>query len=363
MLLLALLTTLAVSPHPPSSASTAPAAARVTTAGPTLLLDGHPWWPAGVNAYQLATDWSVNVGCGAMVDLDAFFAGLPAGSLTRFDAFQSLAVDKYTHQLDPGPIDAVLAAAARHGQLVLPVLSPQDGACASGPFKDRDFYAAGGTQQPGPGEVRVMSFRDWMRYAVDRWRTSPVVAGWELVGEPETSVCGDAACSWPARTCPADAGAVLRSFLDVTGAEVKAIDPAHLVFAGFTGGGQCGTGGQDYQLAAASPGVDVVEYHDYGADGVPLPGDRWNGLAVRLQQAAAVGKPLLVAEVGQLAGSCGTTVDRAASLRTKLSGQQQAGTAGALLWAWVPDPRPGECTYDVGDGDPALGVLDELRHP
>ena len=44
--------------------------------------------------------------------------------------------------------------------------------------------------------------------------------------------------------------------------------------------------------------VDVLQYHDYGADGVPLPGDQWNGLARRIEQASNVSKPLLVAETG-----------------------------------------------------------------
>ncbi|MGW0183426.1 hypothetical protein [Nocardia sp. NPDC003345] len=40
-------------------------AGRVTVAGGALRLDGAPWWPAGLDAYQLATDWSINRGCGA----------------------------------------------------------------------------------------------------------------------------------------------------------------------------------------------------------------------------------------------------------------------------------------------------------
>ena len=35
------------------------------TASTSLTLDGEPWWPVGLNAYQLGTDWRVNAGCGA----------------------------------------------------------------------------------------------------------------------------------------------------------------------------------------------------------------------------------------------------------------------------------------------------------
>jgi mannan endo-1,4-beta-mannosidase len=34
---------------------------RVGTSGMSLTLDGKPWWPVGVNAYQLGTDWQINV--------------------------------------------------------------------------------------------------------------------------------------------------------------------------------------------------------------------------------------------------------------------------------------------------------------
>lgn len=333
--------------------------ARVTTDGTALRLDGQPWWPTGFNAYQLGTNWAVNWGCGAMVDLDAYFGALPAHSLTRFNAFQALAVDRFTGELDFGPLDAVFAAAEAHGQLVIPVLAAQDGACEDEVFKDRQWYLDGWTV-PVAHERAVLSFRDWVTTAVTRWKDSPALAAWELVGEPETSVCTDAACSWWLRQCPSDAAAVLRGFFDVAGAQVRALDPRTLITAGFTGGGQCGTQGDEYATVGSSPWVDVVQYHDYGADAVPLPGDQWNGLARRITQAQQIGKPLLVAEIGELAGWCGATADRAEHIATKIAGQKAAGTAGALIWAFVPDPRPDSCTYDVGPDDELWGVIEQF---
>lgn len=340
----------------PSAAHAAPepTTPRVTAEPNGLRLDGAPWWPTGFNAYQLATDWSVNAGCGAMVDLDSYFSSLPPHSMTRFNAFQSLAINRFTGLLDFGPMDAVFAAAAAHDQLVVPVLSPQDGACEGDVFKDRQWYVDGWTQtQPGA----VLSFQQWVSTAVDRWKDSPVLAAWELVGEPETSTCVDATCSWSTRTCSPDAALILRQFFDTAGQQVRALDPETLITAGLTGGGQCGSQGDEYRYLAESPAVDVLQYHDYGADGVPLPGDQWNGLARRITQTSEVGKPLLVAEIGELAGSCGNLQDRADSIATKIAGQKQAGTAGALLWAFVPDPRPNECTYDIGPTDPLWQVI------
>lgn len=338
-----------------SANATTGAAVGATATG--LTLNGSPWWPAGVNAYELATNWSINQGCGAQVDLDSFFGSLPPDSLVRFDAFQALAINKQTGQLDLSAIQAVFDAAARHHQHVLPVLTSQDGSCDNGIYKQESWYQSGWTQVEGTPQANVVSFQSWINLMVTAFQNEPSLAGWELVGEPEDPICGDANCSWQTNTCPSDAAQVLRSFMDTAGAEVRALDPAHLIFAGLMGGGQCGTGGSDYQYVSSSPGIDVLEYHDYGADGVPLPGDQWNGLAVRLQQASAVGKPLLVAEVGENAGSCTSLTQRAKDVETKLVGQRQAGTAGLLVWDWVPDPRTDQCTYDVGPGDPLLTML------
>lgn len=350
---LAVVALLASSAGIPSAVAASDDGARVTAGADGLALDGEPWWPTGFNAYQLATDWSVNAGCGAMVDLDSYFGALPPHSLTRFDAFQALAINRFTGLLDFGPMDAVFAAAAAHDQLLVPVLSPQDGACEGNVFKDRQWYVDGWTTPPAvPSANAVISFRQWMLTAVTRWKDSPALAAWELVGEPETSTCTDTSCSWTTRTCAAGAAQVLREFFDTAGEQLRAIDPRTLITAGLTGGGQCGSQGEEYEYLAGSPFVDVVQYHDYGADGVPLPGDQWNGLQRRITQAAEVGKPLLVGEIGELAGSCGELGARAGSIGTKIDGQRAAGTAGALLWAFVPDPRPGECTYDIGPTDP-----------
>ena len=58
----------------------------------------------GFNAYQLATDWGTNAGCGGMAtpaQIDSFFASLRPNSLVRFWAFQgTIATNVHTHQLD-----------------------------------------------------------------------------------------------------------------------------------------------------------------------------------------------------------------------------------------------------------------------
>lgn len=316
--------------------------ARVSIAEDGFLLDGESWWPTGFDAYQLATDWSVNAGCGAQTDLYAFFGSLPPRSLTRLNVFRAFAVDKHTGGLDFSPIDKVFAAAERHGQLLIPVMTAQDGACEDVQYKQRSWYE-NGWREPDP--ETGASFADWLETAVDRWSQSPAIAAWELIGEPEVGVCAEDSCALEERTCPEDSAEILRKWTDEAGAIVRRHDPDRLTTIGLLGGDQCGTAGEGFAEVAGSPEIDFVQYHDY---------DDTRFLSTRLAETT---KPILVAELGIKAGSCLDLDVRARQVGEKIDEYYKLGAAGALIWNYVPDPRPEQCTYDVGPGDP----LFELR--
>ncbi|MFT3716330.1 MAG: beta-mannosidase [Gordonia sp. (in: high G+C Gram-positive bacteria)] len=320
---------------------------RVTATAKGLQLDGKAWWPTGFNAYQLGTDWSLNVGCGAQVDLDQYFDALPPRSLTRFSLFAPFTQRKDNGKADFSRIDDVFAAATRHDQLVLPVLAAGDGSCDGEKFRDHDFYTGGWKTAK---ESVHGTYADWVRTAVDRWKDEPMLVGWTAMGEAEPGVCGTGDCKdYRNRTCPADATAVLRTFFDETGALIRSIDSTHLLFAGLTGGGQCGTAGDQYATVGASDGIDVLEYHDYTLTD-PVPDTE--SIPARIEQATKLGKPLFVAELGYEGGSCRPLDERASALRARIEELRGHGVAGVLAWSYVPDPRPSECTLDIGPGDP-----------
>lgn len=337
----------------PSPAPT-PTIPNLGISGTSLTLDGQPWWPIGINAYQLATDWSVNAGCGAQVDLDTYFSQLQPHSLTRFNAFSSLAVNKSTGLLDFSALDAVVRAAERHGQLLIAVLSNNEGGCEGDSFKDYDWYAGGYLTDTAP--AMPMTFASWLDTAVRRWAGSPALAGWTAVGEPEPSHCTDSQCSWALRTCHPDSANVLRAFYDTTGARIHELDPGAEIFSGHASGGQCGMAGDAFEYVSASPGVDVLEYHYYESTD-SLPGNEIDGLARRAQQAHALNKPLLITEIGMEAGSCGSLDTREQVLRAAFTEMRRQGAAGAMFWAFVPDPRPRECTLDIGPTDPLMRLV------
>ena len=102
----------------------------LTRRGSQLELNGDPYRVVGLNAYELATTWGSNFGCGGMLDnarLDAFFAGLPPHSMVRMWAFQgSMATNPTTHQRDWTGLDRVVAAAQRHGQMLVMSLGNEE---------------------------------------------------------------------------------------------------------------------------------------------------------------------------------------------------------------------------------------------
>lgn len=86
-----------------------------------------------------------------------------------------------------------------------------------------------------------------------------------------------------------------------------------------------------------------------------MPGDRWNGLAERLRQAAALNKPLIVGELGVAPAEVGGVDARAALVGRKLEAQFRAGAAGILLRTWRGNASGDG--YDVQPGDPVLREL------
>lgn len=329
---------------------------RLGTAGMAVTIDGAPAWPVGINAYQLGTDWRVNTGCGAQVDLDAYFASLPPNTMTRFNAYSSFVVNKQTGLIDFSPLDAVFEAAARHHQLLNAVLASSEGACEAGGFKGNAWFDGRWRADVLPGEP--MPFAEWVDTAVRRWGDSPAAAGWTAVGESEASICGSENCDWRSRDCPANAATLVRQFLDEVGARIRRLDPDAVLWGGRAGGGQCGSAGDDYAFVGASPGIDVLEYHDYEV-GYELPGDPVSGLGRRIEQARQLNKPLVITELGVNAGSCLSTAGRYDLASRTVERLREAGTAGVQFWAFVPDPRSAECTYDIGPDDPLMDLLGE----
>ena len=340
-----------------------------------LTLDGRPYTAVGINAYELATDWGINAGCGSMLtdeQLDQFFASLPPNSLVRFWAYQgTIATNVHTGQLDWAPLDRVFTAAAQYGQRLIPVLGDQGGSCDGGEWQGPSWYDGGFTQDfndPSLGQgATPLSYWDYVQDIVNRYKDSPALGMWEPISEADDATCP--AQDEPGNcggntTCPYETAAAqaLRYFFDTVGGEIHGLDPNHLVEEGLVSNGQCGTEGSDWTYVSESPGLDVLSYHDYSNITVDFSGDATNGLAVRLQEAANIGKPIIGGELGASGGTgtgCPTDVERSVELTAKIDAQMAAGSSGVLAWNWVPQIISA-CGYDIGPADPFVSDLTTL---
>lgn len=339
----------------------------VARVGARLYLDGRPYAFTGVNAFNLATDWSVNAGCGEMVDdaaLDGFFSSLRPHSMVKIQATQAMAFDVQARAMNWGPLDRVVAAAKRHDQKLILGLTTQAGECEEGRWKDLAWYD-GGYRRPAGDDGRgltPLSYWDWMRLVVPRYADSPAVGMWQLVVEPESSDClpgfAGGAC-FSHTTCPTNAAGVLRRFFDDVGAELKHLDPHHLLASGVIGREQCGTAGDAYAAVHASPAIDVASFHDYGLDDAALP----PLLERHLGDAAQLGKPLVVDEAGLTAGDgpgCRSRESRLLLFQAKLDAAFAAGVAGYVPWN-VHFVDRAACDFDLNLDDPVLTLLRD--HP
>lgn len=332
----------------------------VSRNGTSLFVDGHSFRYAGITANELATYWPVNWGCGPMVtDLDAFFSSLHPGSMVSFTAMQALAFNnKTTSAIDFTGIDRVVRAAERYGQKLSISLADQQGNCDDGHWKDQAWYDGGYRQAFNDNGLNLtrLSWWDYIHLIVPRYKDSPAVAIWEPVGEPEASNClpgyVGSKC-YGHLVCPAGAVSSLRTFFDTVGAEMKRLDPNHLVGTGSLSRLQCGLSGGGYRQVLESPYIDVANYHDYGYEDTPLPSD----LAGALHDAHAATKVFVMDEGGINAGTaCGTTLQRRDQFKAKLDAQFSAGVTGFQVWNWGPSAG-GPCDFTIAPDDPTMRLL------
>ncbi|HLN41647.1 MAG TPA: hypothetical protein VK215_04290 [Acidimicrobiales bacterium] len=337
--------------------------------GGRLMFNGRPYRFVGFNGYEIATEWGIDAGCGPELSddqLNQLFASLPPDSMVRFWAFQgTMATDVTTKQIDWAPLDRVFAAAAAHHQLLIPVLAGQSGSCDSGHWADLSWYNGGFMDVFNDSGMTPLSYWNYLQAIVNRYKNSLALGMWEPISEAEASTCPTqfepSNCNGN-QTCPNEhaAALALRHFFDVVGGELHALDPNHLVEEGLLGSGQCGAVWTDYTYVGASPGIDVLSYHDYGDPATAIPGDQWNGLGARLNRAASLGKPLIIGEEGINAGSsCLSNSQRASDFAANIHAQISAGSSGVLLWDWVPSVEA-TCVYDIAPDDPTIGVIASL---
>lgn len=319
----------------------------VTRSGTQLLLDRQPYRFTGLNIYHANSDGWCSYPWGSGDELDTALSEIgPGKRVFRAWFFQPLATTNGIR--DWSAFDHTLAVAAAHGVRVIATLTDQWGECGASTgetsyYKTASWYTAGYTQVDAG---MLASYRDWVAEVVARYKDDPTVMAWQLINEAEVkTVVGPA--------CAPSAHEILKSWATDVSGLVKSIDANHLVSLGTIGSGQCGASGSDYKTLHDVPSIDLCEYHDYNSPTVPMPGDIYNGLQLRIDQCNALNKPIFVGEMGIIPAAVGGTLQgRANAFQAKLDAQFAADVRGILAWAWVSTDA-----YVIGPGDPVLDVL------
>jgi mannan endo-1,4-beta-mannosidase len=342
------------------SAAGGPPQGFVVRQGSQLLLDGKPFRFTGTDAYQLATNYKVNIGCGPQPpSVSAMIDSFPAGSVIRFWAFQPMAVNVATHARDWTVLDQVVHAAELHGVKLVMTLSDQSGTCDDGHWHDLAWYQGGYRRihDDNGKNADVTSWWDWMQEIVTRYADSPAVAYWEPVNEPEASNCepgfSGTGC-YGHNPCPGGNAEALRAFFTIVGGEIHRLDRWHAVASGTLAQGECGLWQQYFSVVGASSGLDVLTVHDYDPA-------LHTGSDQRIAQATALGKPLVYEEVGTDASASGTGCITLQKRATELDAKFRTLLAspivtGFLPWQWLAS-SPSTCATAIAPGDPLLQAL------
>jgi hypothetical protein len=229
--------------------------------GTAFVRHGTPFRPLGVNYYNAAGDPEI-FQCGTPLDepdtrLDEQFRRIRAetgANVVRFWAFRS-----YTDSgTDWRALDRVIRLAQTHDLLLIPVLENQWADCTHGGPRTADWYA-GRYHQPDDGYP--ISYEEYVRRIVARYRDEPAIFAWMLMNEAEAKRPDGSGDPDP-----------LHAFAEQMTRLVKEIDPNHLVALGVIGRGQPGTADVAFERLHAIGTIDLVSYHDYQADQVPLSG-------------------------------------------------------------------------------------------
>ena len=290
---------------------------HLTASGTSLLFNGLHATVAGINARYVAAEAGVSAPCAqtqSTAQVTQTIAVLPRGSFLRFEAFQGGYATSPSGTLDFRGVDRVFAAAAARKIYLIPVLANGWGQCDDGVRKDLHWFTTGFATPTNRslaiaevGRVPADTYLGYVAAFAARYASSPALGMYEPIGEPDAASCSGQltqdGCSAPLVCHEATATDALRSFFDTVGATIKKSDPTHLIEAGFGSNSACGITGDDLRTVGASPGIDVLSFHDYSGAGGLSSANGTSSDTAEVARATLLAKPIIDAEVGLNASS------------------------------------------------------------
>lgn len=294
--------------------------------GDQIEKNGRPWALVGGNQYRTAGGPESNAcqlaqdAAGHARALEALFSQMQRDGMNtlRLWAFQAYAGRSGK---DYRGFDRVVSAAKRHHIRLILVLENQWADCTLGGAKAPGWYQ-GGYKAPYGGYQ--LSFPAYVDGLVRHFRHEATIVAWQLMNESE---CTD--------------GAALFSFADDMSKKVRSLGAIQLISLGTLACRQYGTDPANMAKIHALPTLDLVEAHDYGNEGTPVP----DCIRANIDVAKKVKKPFFLGEVGVKDGS---DAIKAHNMAAKLAGQLALGTQGFLAWSIYATGSSDGFQIDVG---------------
>jgi hypothetical protein len=355
-----------------SRAAAAPAG-FVQRCGTHFCLNGHVFYVAGANTYDVFTyggsfgDTETQYMDKARID--AQFARLQADrvSVLRLWMFSH----ESWHGFEPSRgvyneqqfalFDYVISSAGAHNVRLIPVF--ENYWEAYGGIDTRLSWEGLSGGHPGRGKFFNKSicpgcftqYKNYVNFALNRtnhysgvkYKDDPTIFGWELMNEPRYQ-----------DQSPNEntTGTTLRAWVDEMGAYVKSIDPNHLLGTGLEGhGSKYGFGGDEgnpFVFIHQSPSIDFTSAH-------PYPNESWANLSLDQTKAlirawisdshGVVGKPFLLGEFNT------KNVDRTTWWSSLFTDFEAADGDATAFW-WYQDHQV-DGTYGVSQGAPELAAF------
>lgn len=317
--------------------------------GMEFQLNGQPFRAIGFNLHDAAANTTVNTcnhwGVWTDRELDQAFKAMhddAGATVVRFWAYQSYTKGGTSFE----SFDRLIAAAKRNNIRLMAVLDDMWSYCTDGPHKTLAWFRDG---YKAPWGKNPLSYRDYVREVVRRYRDEPTIFAWSLMNEPDPIV-GAWEGRWPVWADENEAKTVYKAWVQDMAALVKQIDPYHLQTIGVHA--ESWQGYLDFTGTHALPTIDFCTIHDYDHETTPLT----PRMSERIQECHSLGKPIVIGEASiRTTGSRSFVPNQRANLfDAKLRSFFEAGGAGYLVWEWGKVTNSGST---VMPGDPLLPVL------
>jgi len=238
--------------------------------------------------------------------------------------------------VDYANFERVIAAARQAGVRLIFVLENHYADCSEGPTRDDAWYAGG---HRSPYGSYALSFPDYARRVVARFRDEPTILAWEIMHE--------------ARGEDFDSMSVLAT--DLTDA-IDETDPNHLIVLGTDNGDSPATSRTsdppNFTILHGHPAIDLIDSHDF-YDDTPLT-DAQREVS---ELAVALDKPVFAGAtaVSTADESPEALVTRAEIVEAKLEAALDSGFAGFLVYDYFPDWTTPGSRFDARPDDPLGG--------